>query len=311
LGRVPVIWQLSVVQFELGTAINGVALAEIHTSTAPEQFFQHQAVPILRSYMNKPYARKELFIVAGKKMYTVTTQNHGGFSLWLSGAHESNIEIYADAACNTIVPKIQRYPIYYPFQEQRIEIISDIDDTVLYSFTNSLLKRVNTILFTRPQLRKTVEFTRRLLLTANQTGIRVYCISRSEENLFHFLTNILSEHHLTGVIIYLSDYLNYLGLLAATKKHFKSEQISSIIQKSPGKRYYLIGDDTQHDILTYSEIAEQFPGRICRVFIRKTKAYNARFQRFYYERLLKLNIQVLYFNDDMPFDGSILKNVNC
>jgi phosphatidate phosphatase APP1 len=306
-----VIWQLSVVQFELGTAINGVALAEIHPSTDPEQFFKHQAVAILRSYMNKPYARKELFIVAGKKVHAVTTQNHGGFSLWLNDTREDNIEIYADAGCNTIVPKIQRYLVYYPFDEQPVGIISDIDDTILYSFSNKFLKRVSTILFTRPQLRKTVEFTRRLLVKANEAGIRVYCVSKSEANLFHFLTNILSLNQLTGVIIYLSDYLNYPRLLGARKKHFKSEQISSIIQKSPGKRYCLIGDDTQHDILTYSEIAEQFPGRICRVFIRKTKAYNARFQRFYYERLLKLNIPVLYFNDETPFDGSILKNVNC
>jgi hypothetical protein len=82
-----------------------------------------------------------------------------------------------------------------------------------------------------------VEFTKRLLFTAKGTGIRVYCVSRSEENLFHFLTNILSLNQLSGVIIYLSDYLNYPGLLTARKKHFKFEQISSIIQRSPGKRY--------------------------------------------------------------------------
>ena len=91
-------------------------------------------------------------------MYTVTTQNHGGFSLWLNGARPDNIEIYADAACNKVVPKIQAYSIYYPLEEGRIEIISDIDDTILHSFSNSFLKRVFTILFTRPELRKMVDF---------------------------------------------------------------------------------------------------------------------------------------------------------
>jgi hypothetical protein len=42
LTKIPVIWQLAVVQFEPGTAINGVALAEIYPSTYPEQFFNHQ-----------------------------------------------------------------------------------------------------------------------------------------------------------------------------------------------------------------------------------------------------------------------------
>ena len=95
-SKIPVIWQLSVVQFELGTAINGVALAEIYPSTYPEQFFNHQAVGVIRSYANKPYALKELFIRAGKEVYSVTTKNSGGFSLWLNGYSIDNIEIYAD-----------------------------------------------------------------------------------------------------------------------------------------------------------------------------------------------------------------------
>jgi phosphatidate phosphatase APP1 len=152
-----------------------------------------------------------------------------------------------------------------------------------------------------------IEYTKQFLLKAKESGMRIYCISRSESNLFYLLTNILSLNHLTGSIIYLSDYLHYFGLLSSKKKHFKFEQINSILQKSPGKRYYLIGDDTQNDIRTYSEIADRFPGRICKVFIHKTKVYNSRFQKYYCERLRGMNIQVLYFDDNTPFDASILK----
>jgi hypothetical protein len=309
--KIPVIWELSVIQFELGTAIDGIALVEMYPSTYPERFFTHQAVAVIRSYANKPYARRELFIVAAKKVYSVTTKNHGKFSLWLNGAHVDNVEIYADPECNTIVPTVQLYPTYYPLEEQRIEIISDIDDTIIQSFTGSFLRRVSTILFKQPKSRKMVDFTKYLIIKARESGIRVYCISRSEVNLFHLLTNILSLNHISGVIIYLFDYLNYSELLTVTKKHFKFEQICSILQKSPGKRFYLIGDDTQNDIRTYSEVAQQFPGRICGVFIHKTKAYYSRFQKFYYERLLRLKIPIAYFDDDTRFDPSILKNINC
>jgi hypothetical protein len=85
VGKIPVIWQLSVVQFELGTAINGVALAKIYPSTYPEQFFNHHAFGVIRSYANKPYAIRKLFISAGKEAYSVTTKNSGKFSLWLNG----------------------------------------------------------------------------------------------------------------------------------------------------------------------------------------------------------------------------------
>ena len=122
--------------------------------------------------------------------------------------------------------------------------------------------------------------------------------------------NIFASHDIADSIVYLSDYLTYSGLFTKKGNHFKLGQISSILQKSPGKYYYLIGDDTEADIRTYCEVAKQFPGRICQVFIRKTKSYNLRFQKFYYQRLHKLDIPVLYFDEATAFDISMLKNIN-
>src|SRR5450432_2639269 len=114
LTKIPVIWQLAVVQFEPGTAISGVALAEIHSSTYPEQFFDHQTIGVIRTYANKPYAGKELFIKTGKEVYTVTTEHNGKFGLWLNGNSTTHIEIYADVSCNIKLPVIQLYPVYFP-----------------------------------------------------------------------------------------------------------------------------------------------------------------------------------------------------
>lgn len=310
LTKNPVIWQLAVVQFELGTAINGVALAEIHPSTYPEQFLNHQAIGVIRSYANKLYARKELFIKVGNKVHTVTTQHNGKFDLWLNDDHTNHIEIYADVSCSIMLPIIQLYPVYFPFANRPIEIISDIDDTIFHSFTKTFIRRVYTILFKRPKNRKMVDFTMHLLSYARKSGIRVYCVSKSEMNLFHLLTNVLGLNGITDSIVYLFDYLTYSGLLTSKGSHFKFEQISSILQKSPGKYYCLIGDDTEADIRTYNEVARQFPGRISQVFIRKTKAYNLRFQKLYDQRLHTLNIPVLYFDEATPFDTSMLKNIN-
>ena len=310
LTKTPVIWQLAVVQFEHGTAINGVALAEIYPSTYPGQFFNHQVIGVIRSYTNKLYACKELFIKAGREQHTVTTGNNGKFDLWLNGDSTKDIEIYADISCIIKLPIIQLYPIYFPISNQPIEIISDIDDTIFYSFTKTFIRRVYTILFKRPKNRKMVDFTGHLLNYAKKSGTRVYCVSKSEMNLFHLLTHILALNGITDSIVYLYDYLTYSGLLTSKSNDFKLGQISSILQKSPGKYYYLIGDDTGADIRTYSEVAEQFPGRICQVFIRKTKAYNLRFQKSYYQRLHKLDIPVLYFDETTTFDTSLLKNIN-
>jgi phosphatidate phosphatase APP1 len=218
------------------------------------------------------------------------------------------VELYADPACKTIVPSIQLYPIYYPLERHPIEIISDLDDTVLRSYTNAFFRRVSTILFTHTERRIMVEFMRNLLIKAREMGMRAYCISRSEENLFHLVTNILSINHLNSVILYLFDYLNYRGLMTRRKKSFKFGQISSILQKSPERRYVLVGDDTQNDIQIYSEIAEQFYGRICSVLIHRTKSRDSNFQRYYHKRLANLKVPVWYFTDETPFETSILKH---
>src|SRR5215510_5857997 len=113
LNTSPVIWQFSVVQFELGTTISGVALSKIQPSTYPEKFFKRQAFAVIRSYSNKPYACKELFIMADKKIYTVTTTKHGNFSLWVKGDRINSVEVYSEAGCDSAVPRIQLYPFHY------------------------------------------------------------------------------------------------------------------------------------------------------------------------------------------------------
>ncbi|HEY1871635.1 MAG TPA: phosphatase domain-containing protein [Chitinophagaceae bacterium] len=310
LSKTPVIWQLSVIQFEHGTLIEGVALAEIYSSTSPGQFFAHQATSIIRSYTNKPYSGSEIFITVNKKLYTLTTGIRGGFNFWLKEERVDNIEIYVDALCQKIIPTLQLYPVYFLFEGQQMEIISDIDDTIFQSFTNSFLRRVFTILFKKPSARKMVPFTKDLLIYARESRIRVYCISRSEGNLFPLLANMLTLNNITNAVIHLFDYLNLRGLFTARKKRFKFECISYILQNSPGKLYCLVGDDTQDDIRIYCEIAEQFPGKICTVLIHKTRVYFSRLQKYYHERLVSLNISVMYFDAMTLFDQDILKNIN-
>src|SRR5215813_10600691 len=104
-NKISVIWQFSVLQFELGTTISGVALSKIRPSTYPEGFLRHQAFAVIRSYTNKPYACKELFIMADKKIYTVTTTKHGNFNLWLEGDRTGSVEVYAEAGCDSAVPR--------------------------------------------------------------------------------------------------------------------------------------------------------------------------------------------------------------
>jgi phosphatidate phosphatase APP1 len=309
-NNIPIIWQLSVVQFELGTAIKGIALSKVHSATLPDKFHKHQAFGIIRSYANKPCVSKQLFVTVNKRIHIVTTNNHGKFELWLENQSTNKIEIYEDDACDIIVPIIQQHAIYYPFKNNGIEIISDIDDTVFRSYSNRILKRIFAILFTRPISRKMINYTRCLLINAKDSGIRVNCISRSELNLFHLLAGIFSLNQLNNVIIYLSDYLDYSGLLTTTtKKHFKYEQICRLLKQSPGKRYFLVGDDTQNDIRTYTEIAEQFPGKIAYVLIHKTKSYVSDFQKVHAQRLGKMDVPILYFDDRTKYESSILEKI--
>lgn len=72
--------------------------------------------------------------------------------------------------------------------------------------------------------------------------------------------------------------------------------IRSIMDHSPDKKFILIGDDTQQDIAVYARIAELYPTKIFKIYIRKTRKNLLGNKKEQLKELLNLAVSVEYFS---------------
>jgi phosphatidate phosphatase APP1 len=169
--------------------------------------------------------------------------------------------------------------LYIPHSVQ-LGVISDIDDTILISYSSRLLKRLR-VLFTRqPHSRKTFAdivhyFT---LLSVSHTTPDLpnpfFYVSSSEWNLYDDLTEFFSHNHLPEGVLLLNKIkrLQELGASGQTQHHNKLVRIERIMRMFPKQRFVLYGDNSQQDPAIYVSIAKQFPQNVVAIYIRSVQA---------------------------------------
>jgi phosphatidate phosphatase APP1 len=165
--------------------------------------------------------------------------------------------------------------LYIPHSVQ-LGVISDIDDTILISYSSRLFKRLR-VLFTRqPHSRKTFAdivhyFT---LLSVSHTTPDLpnpfFYVSSSEWNLYDDLTEFFAHNHLPEGVLLLNKIkrLQELGASGQTQHHNKQVRIERIMRMFPKQRFVLYGDNSQHDPEIYAYIANQFPQNVLAIYIR-------------------------------------------
>ena len=286
------VWQISVVQFKKKSFLTGVILSgKPQAQTKPQKKIFRI---VLGSYFKKPEINKRITIISGHYRHETSTDEFGGFSLEMNQEIATDFKIFAD---NEQLKIAQSYPVIFNESGFGISLISDVDDTILVSYTASLWKRVNTLLFTSPGKRRPIGFTKSLLKAINEQDGRIYYVSKSESNLFGILSSFIQKHELPSGVLFLTPYLRFSQLFNPKKgKDYKERIIRSIIDNSPNKKFILIGDDTQQDIAVYARIAELYPTKIFKIYIRKTRKNLLGNKKEQLKELLNLAVSVEYFS---------------
>ncbi len=187
------IWQLSALDLGgkilvSGTLLKGKKRSSGVASTILGNFFQ-----ILISYFLKPYSNGELTIQSKQEKIHLKTSEKGHFSTLIDGSLEGEFKVIAKGRELEV---LQNYPSQFGLKDSNIEVISDIDDTIIHSNTASFVKRIATILFLLPQKRRTVVYTFRLFEKFKRLNFRINYLSKSEGNLFGLITSIFKFHKL-------------------------------------------------------------------------------------------------------------------
>ncbi len=178
---------------------------------------------------------------------------------------------------NEIVHKA-RSEVMLPASNARYGIISDIDDTILHTGVNSLLKWrliVNSLLthsHHRIPLDGAPEFYQ-LLHRGRKDAPRnpIFYLSNSPWNIFDYVEEFLMKNDFPkGTLIMRDIGLEHFGKRDFTEKN-KYQKVVHILETYPHLPFILIGDAGEMDTDIYLHIARQFPGQVHCIYIRSVK----------------------------------------
>ncbi|MEN8227802.1 MAG: phosphatase domain-containing protein [Bacteroidota bacterium] len=257
------------------------------------------AIRIVNTYLADTYRDREILVIVNGKTIRTATDGSGGFSLVVDFLVDDEVQISLPGSEEPL-QIIQNYPVIFRETDSILEVISDIDDTVIISHTASLVKRVGTLALKAPQHRKPVGFSLQLLnYLVKQHDARIFYISKSESNLFGLLTTLIRYNELPEGKLFLTPYLKPGQLLHPKKgRDYKYRRISFLLENSANQRFVLLGDDTQKDMEVYTEISKEFPGRIVKIYIRKTRRRVSRRKQKMWLTLVNHFPEAHYFTEE-------------
>ncbi|MGH8669526.1 MAG: App1 family protein [Burkholderiales bacterium] len=152
--------------------------------------------------------------------------------------------------------------VLVPSPRARFGVISDIDDTVVYSNVGNKLKMVLALALSNARTRKPFKGVG-AFYRALHAGINpLFYVSKSPWNLYAPLVEFLEVQGLPCGPLLLRDY----GL-RMNRRH-KTEAIEQILRSYPKLPFVLIGDSGEQDPEIYSDIVRRFPDRVRTIYIR-------------------------------------------
>ena len=173
-----------------------------------------------------------------------------------AGWHEIELELADDRSVRALGR------VLLPSEKARFAVVSDIDDTVVYSHVTNKLRMLLTIALSNARTRKPFQgvgaFYRALHAGVNP----FFYVSKSPWNLYVPLAEYLDVQGLPEGPLFLRN----LGL--RMPRDHKRAAISALLQTYPALPFILIGDSGENDPEVYADIVRRFPKRIRVIYIR-------------------------------------------
>ncbi|RYY43767.1 MAG: DUF2183 domain-containing protein [Chitinophagaceae bacterium] len=237
---------------------------------------------LIQLFFVKPVAKARVVLQWQHMKLETLTEKDGFFKFeWQSpehleaGWHECNVQLFTEEG--TLVEE-DKARVFVPHITQ-YAFISDIDDTVMMSYSATKIKRLRALLTKHPHNRKIFEGTRELYekLVKAYTEPNVpnpfFYVSSSEWNLYYDLKSFFSFNKLPEGIFLLSQMKQWFQLFKTgqTKHTGKLTRIFRIMEAFPKQKFVFFGDNSQADPHIYAAIADKFPDRVFAIYIRNIR----------------------------------------
>jgi phosphatidate phosphatase APP1 len=220
-----------------------------------------------------PHAEVELKFRGERAV--ATTDHEGYYRVSMEVPPARNNALWSDAEASLADGTLAaRQPVLQVLPEARIGIISDIDDTVLYSGITHWKTAAQLTFLGNARTRKPLPGVA-LLYQALQSGADgrgrnpLFYVSSSPWNLYDLLDDFMALNAIPHGPIFLRDLGTDAGKFIKSPGHgHKLEQARELIHRFPALRWVLLGDSGQADAELYAEAAGEFGERIAAIYIR-------------------------------------------
>ena len=200
-------------------------------------------------------------------------------------------------------PSVAYSHVFVPSEHVEFGIISDIDDTIVPTGATKMWAMVKTTFLgnamTRVPFPGVAAFYQALSkgLVGHENNPFFY-VSSSPWNLYDFLHELMSIHHLPQGPLMLRDVgLSQEHFFAGSHTVHKLVQIERIFDIITDIPFILIGDSGQHDAEIYLQVIRDFPGRVKMVYIRDVDPASHQKVLKIAEEIGKLGVEMMLITD--------------
>lgn len=192
--------------------------------------------------------------------------------------------------------------IYVPHKTQ-YAFISDIDDTVMVSYSAKMYKRLRQLFIKNPRTRKTFPSAKdhyQLLAKANTTRDQpnpFFYVSSSEWNLYDYLVETFRFNGLPEGSFLLNQLKRWTSLFKTGKTGHEGKllRVMRILDAFPEQKFIFFGDNSQQDPSIYQAIIEKYPLNIKAVYIRNVRFSRTKITQEILDKIQQKNIATCLF----------------
>ena len=267
-------------------AVHGRVLRENRIAPASLTHSRWQnALSMMRRIQADPLAHATLRVSVGSASVDTVADDEGFFHASVRAADAERLDddwavaratlVDAPASAAARAPiATARGRVLLPTRSPRHLVISDVDDTVLYSNATNLFAAIRTMLLenarTRLPFPGVAAFYQALRNgPTRRDGNPIFYVSSSPWNLYDVINEFLDAQGIPPGPVMLRDVDLGFDVLSSRHHHaHKREMVRRVLSAYPNVPAILIGDSGQEDPEIYRDVVGEFPNRIRAVYIR-------------------------------------------
>ena len=189
---------------------------------------------------------------------------------------EIDLRLVAPSAADS-APVVARAAICVPPISARFGVISDIDDTIVWTHVGNRRRMLWTLARSNAATRKPLDGVAALYRAlhdgaAGDDGNPIFYVSSGPWNLYPPLVDFLRINGLPRGPVFMKDWGRHT--LSEWRDHgtHKLASIREIMTAFAHLPFVLIGDSGEQDPEIYRELVGEFPGRVASIYIRSVSA---------------------------------------